>query len=74
MSNGIFWNRRSGFDRRIYDTDPDLDYRGNDRRDSMSKDYVLVMGSRGVDILTLVIGLPILVLVIVALAANIFNF
>jgi hypothetical protein len=72
MANGIFWNRRSGFDRRIFNTDPDLDFRGLDRRNSDSKDYVLVMGSGGIDAFGLVIALPVLALIIVAITGNFF--
>lgn len=70
MKKRVFLNRRTGFDRRIFNTDPDLDYRGTERRNLNSKDYVLVMGKTGIDAFGLTIALPVLALLIVAVTGN----
>jgi hypothetical protein len=70
MSKQLFWTRRAGFDRRIFNTDPDMDFRGTERRSSNSRDYVLVLGKTGIDALGLTIALPVIALIAVAVTSN----
>ena len=75
MGKKIFWNRRSGRDRRhsgshqtpYFKSD---DRRGLDRRLYGDNDYVLVIGNTGVDRFTLLISIPALIIVSAALIAG----
>jgi hypothetical protein len=70
MSKPVFLNRRIGYDRRIFNTDPELDFRGTERRSPASSDYVVVMGKGGIDAFGLTIALPIVALLVVAITGN----
>jgi len=70
MSKPVFLNRRTGYDRRIFNTSPDLDFRGTERRNPGSKDYVVVVGETGIDAFGLTIALPVLALIVVAVTGN----
>ena len=70
MQSRIFWNRRAGFDRRVYDEHPYRESRGDERRGINSDDYVLVVGEGGIDRFTLLVALPLLALLLVLMFAT----
>ena len=67
MASHIFWNRRSGIDRRVAN-DPFYEERRAvaDRRAPDSDSYVLVVGRQGFDAFTLGMFVPIGILLLVA--------
>ena len=60
MNTQVFWDRRGGRDRRILDEHPQDNLRQLERRHPESDRYVLLLGSIGVDRVTLFVTLPIL--------------
>lgn len=79
MEKGIFWNRRSGADRR--DSGSDLAYapagegsdrRSLDRRLYGDNGYILIVGDAGLDRFTLFVSFPALVLATASLAIGSF--
>lgn len=67
MAYYLGFNRRSGMDRRGFDNEPAFDYRSVERRRHGSDRYVLVLGNGGVDLFGLMIGLPVALLMAVAI-------
>lgn len=67
MTYYLGFNRRSGMDRRGFDNEPAFDYRSVERRRHGSDRYVLVLGNGGVDLFGLMIGLPVALLMAVAI-------
>lgn len=63
MSVYLGLNRRSGTDRRVWDTTPSTDRRGPDRRRHGTDSYVLVVGDSGVDRFGLLVGFPVACLI-----------
>jgi hypothetical protein len=71
MQSWIFWNRRSGFDRRVYDEHPYRESRDDERRDPDSDNYVLVVGEGGIDRFTLLVALPLLALILILMFSTV---
>ena len=70
MSAPIFWNRRSGIDRRLGDSQCLGERRLSDDRRSFDSDrYVLVVGSKGLDAFTVSMFIPVSALLMVAVIA-----
>ena len=67
MSHYVGLNRRSGIDRRTWDTSPKPDCRGVERRRHGSDAYLLVVGDSGIDRFGLLVGFPVACLIAVAL-------
>ena len=67
MSRYVGLNRRSGTDRRTWDTSPNPDCRSVERRRRGSDAYVLVVGDSGIDRFGLTVGLPVACLIAAAL-------
>ncbi len=62
MAKYIFWNRRSGVDRRLgafTESNSNENRRITDRRSMPNNDYVLVLGRGGLDSFELLILVPI---------------
>ena len=74
MVKAIFWNRRSGDDRR-HDQSDQLqgdDRRVGDRRMYRSNDYLLVIGGyTGLDRFTVLVFIPALVIIVAAFFASV---
>ena len=64
MARLIFWNRRSGYDRRILSHDNGYDRRYFDRRKQTHNGYLLLVGSRGIDGFNLFFTFPLFVMVL----------
>lgn len=67
MSVYVGMNRRSRSDRRVWDTGPDVDRRGPERRRHGTDEYVLVAGDGGVDRFALLVGFPVACLIAVGI-------
>ena len=67
MTYYLGFNRRSGMDRRGFDNEPAFDYRSVERRRHGTDRYVLVLGNAGVDLFGLMVGLPVALLMAVAI-------
>jgi len=74
MSQRIFWDRRSGYDRRMYNSHPEVDYRSSDRRKTVRNDYVLMVGNTGVDLFSLLVLTPVLVLCVMGVLGPVMAF
>jgi len=59
-------NRRSNRDRRLYDEHPPADHRHTDRRRYGTDRYVVVMGDTGIDRFGLLVGIPVAILLMIA--------
>ncbi len=74
MSKKIFWNRRSGKDRRsLADRSPyasQEDRRRSDRRLYGNNDYVLIIGQSGLDKFSLLVTVPTVVIVLATLVVS----
>lgn len=77
MGKSIFWNRRSGQDRRDktayenrYLRSGDGDRRVMDRRLYGDNDYLLIIGHTGIDRFTLLVTLPVLAVAIATLVLS----
>ena len=80
MSRSIFFNRRSGIDRRHRNEDPAYygeiaDRRSIDRRLYGDNGYLLVIGHTGLDRFTVLVTMPALAITVAALVlSSIVNF
>jgi hypothetical protein len=70
MSLFMGFNRRSGQDRRIHDQEPEPDHRHTERRRYGTDRYVLVLGDGGIDRFGLMIGVPVALLIGVAVLST----
>lgn len=66
----LFWNRRSGFDRRVFSDTPNEERRFMERRSPRSDGYVLVVGDGGLDRFSLLVMVPVLTLLCAALLSS----
>ncbi len=71
MAFSVFWNRRSGYERRMYDEHPDSDHRRAERRDPGSDEYVLILGQKGLDGFTLLVTIPVVCLILAAIVSGV---
>ncbi|HUH37941.1 MAG TPA: hypothetical protein VL027_08355 [Spongiibacteraceae bacterium] len=66
----MFWNRRSGFERRLISDPPADEQRFLERRNPRSDGYVLVIGEGGLDRFSLMVMVPVLGLLCAALVSS----
>ncbi|MGK0499152.1 MAG: hypothetical protein ACJAYG_000784 [Oceanicoccus sp.] len=60
MDKKVFWNRRSGFDRRLSYGGTDINRRTVERRDAPNNDFLLILGNNGLDSFELLAIVPII--------------
>jgi hypothetical protein len=73
MSVFMGLNRRANTDRRTRHEQPELEQRRGDRRRYDTDRYVLVVGDSGVDRFGLIVGFPVALLVVAAVASTFFR-
>lgn len=73
MAKRVFWDRRSGVDRRQTTNPSDYNRRAIDRRQIPNNDYLLVIGGSGLDTFELMVLVPIIAVISAMMLGNFFG-
>lgn len=73
MAKRMFWDRRSGVDRRQITNPSDYNRRTIDRRQIPDNDYLLVIGNSGLDSFELMVLVPIVAVISAMMLGNFFG-
>lgn len=70
MAKYVFWDRRSGVDRRQFNHEEVEQRRAGDRRQAPCNDYLLIIGASGLDSFELLILAPIITVLLAMMAGS----